>query len=350
MIQRRYSIGAVGLAAALSVLAGSAFMSAPHNTAYAQGTGTPLTGYAWSDTIGWISLSGSTYGISFDSNGDMSGYAWSDTIGWISANTGDLTGCPSGSCRAKLSGNGLQGWLKALAGGSSQSGGWNGWISLKGSSPAYGVTENANGTFAGYAWGSDVVGWINFSYASTTYGITDLCPNINGNQTTVPAGYIVDSSGQCVNYCTPLSYCSGDDVIPRIIQNNTCIDAAPQTCSYQCANGGCISPPPPIFNPASPASGHLRVNPLIVRGSDRVKVFWDISNVSGCTVTPSNGSAWTVAGTKGNNWTSTPGPAGQTSASITERTTFTLTCTGLDGSQTAPESATVNIAPVFREI
>lgn len=94
-----------------------------------------LGGWVWSDTIGWISLNclndgtcgTSAYGVNADTGtGVLSGYAWSDNVGWVSFNSADLSGCPSGTCSARLSGNALQGWARALApvasgGGSSSS-------------------------------------------------------------------------------------------------------------------------------------------------------------------------------------------------------------------------------------
>ena len=61
-------------------------------------TGKYLTGYAWSENIGWISFATSTNGnnsVTVDTNGNMSGYAWSDNIGWIKF--GGLSNFPSGS-------------------------------------------------------------------------------------------------------------------------------------------------------------------------------------------------------------------------------------------------------------
>src|SRR5690348_8951689 len=65
-----------------------------------------LIGWAWSDTIGWISMDcsntstcGNTaYGISIDNNGVLSGFGWSDNIGWVSANSADVSGCPIAPC------------------------------------------------------------------------------------------------------------------------------------------------------------------------------------------------------------------------------------------------------------
>ncbi len=136
--------------------------------AYAQSSGGSMTGYAWSDTIGWLSLNGGSYGISVSGSGTLSGYAWSDNIGWVSANSSDLAGCPSAPCSASIDENGnLTGWLKVVSGGSSQSGGWDGFISLSGS--GYGPSRQANGNFSGYVWGDINVGWVDFKYASTDY-------------------------------------------------------------------------------------------------------------------------------------------------------------------------------------
>lgn len=69
-------------------------------------TGT-LTGFAWNDTIGWISFNcdnsthdggtnqcaTSNYSVIIDANGDFSGCAWNDTVGWISFNSAGA--CPS---------------------------------------------------------------------------------------------------------------------------------------------------------------------------------------------------------------------------------------------------------------
>lgn len=53
-----------------------------------------LSGYAWNDIIGWISLScyntdscgTSNYSVAVNSQGDFTGWAWNDIIGWISFN------------------------------------------------------------------------------------------------------------------------------------------------------------------------------------------------------------------------------------------------------------------------
>jgi hypothetical protein len=131
-------------------------------------SGDNVSGWAWSENIGWISFNNTSdgaianYGVHIDSNGIFSGYAWSENIGWISFNQADLPGCPSGTCRAEvdLLSHDLEvsGWGRALAYGD----GWDGWISLRGSN--YGVNiDKITQQFEGWAWGDLVVGWISFN-------------------------------------------------------------------------------------------------------------------------------------------------------------------------------------------
>ena len=139
-----------------------------------------VSGYAWSENIGWISFNNTTgggstnYGVNLDTTtGKFSGYAWSENIGWISFNSGDLSCCPSGACEAKLDLNTYEvsGWARALSPvGNSNAGGWNGWMHLRGAS--YGVSIDKNtGEFHDWAWGGGdndkkaVIGWISFNCA-----------------------------------------------------------------------------------------------------------------------------------------------------------------------------------------
>lgn len=46
-----------------------------------------LSGWAWNDSIGWISFSGSGYQVIINpATGVFSGWAWNDVVGWISFN------------------------------------------------------------------------------------------------------------------------------------------------------------------------------------------------------------------------------------------------------------------------
>lgn len=307
----------------------------------------PIGGYAWSDTIGWISLNGSGYGISIDNGGKLSGYAWSDNVGWISANESDLSGCPSGQCRAKLNGNSLNGWLKALTGGTASSGGWDGWISLSGSN--YGVTESG-GVFSGYAWGSDVVGWVDFSLATAS---APSC-SLSANPTSIVAGQSSTLSWDCTNAtsCTSSSFSTGNittgsqSVSPMqttpyslsctspvgtasfnttvTVTCATAYSCSGQTIQYTdagCATSTvttCVSPAYCSAGSAvcliPTASGSISTSPVFILSGDPATVSWNTTGTASCSVVGTNGDTW--SGVSGS----------ETSSPITQFTTFTLSC------------------------
>jgi len=180
------------------------------------GSGDNVTGYAWSESIGWISFNCSDdnscgtvdYGVNINpSTGNISGYAWSSNIGWISfnrktCNGGERVGrhceinndCVGGyQCRDDAPGTTgapptdpflssadvianynssteeVTGWAKILALGD------DGWISFNTDGvPDYGVSiDSSTSEFSGWAWnGSDTdgvgIGWISFNCLDTS--------------------------------------------------------------------------------------------------------------------------------------------------------------------------------------
>ncbi|MCK5490638.1 MAG: SBBP repeat-containing protein [Candidatus Pacebacteria bacterium] len=178
-----------------------------------------VTGFAWSENIGWISFNSNncdldgdglnndgvigclndgssniSYGVSLDLNlvsptfNELSGYAWSENIGWISFEPLDVAGCPSGgNCQPRLVGTEFYGWAKVL---SSNGDGWDGWINLNyrncdtdggignGFVDVVCGGDNIGDSVVDYkvsltypdlenwAWGDDVVGWICFNSIS----------------------------------------------------------------------------------------------------------------------------------------------------------------------------------------
>lgn len=153
-----------------------------------------VSGWAWTENIGLISFNNTTgggsidYGVNIDSlTGIFSGYAWSENIGLISFNTGELTGCPSGTCEAGVNFGTweISGWARACAVFQSncsgflrpdtERGGWEGWIKLRGidrDGNPYGAWINNNvipNEFRGWAWGGD-------SEGNPIY----LCPSLGG--------------------------------------------------------------------------------------------------------------------------------------------------------------------------
>ncbi len=199
-----------------------------------------VSGWAWSENIGWISFNSTNcdtdgdgtreasegtagcpavgtiipnYGVKIATDGTLSGYAWSENIGWISFNAADLAGCPSGTCNAQVNlANGqVSGWARALA-GISGGGGWDGWIKLAGNGLSwngsacvgindYGNTNRCNwgvkintttGDFSGWAWSDMVVGWISFNSK-------DCDPNGDGNPSDGPAGCVEAGRNYSIN-------------------------------------------------------------------------------------------------------------------------------------------------------
>lgn len=294
------------------VLLVSAFVLLSHSGLIAAQTQPgPLLGYAWSDNTGWIDLNCANqntcatlpFAITADMNGALSGLAWSENIGWISANATDLTGCPQAPCTATYQNNTLSGWFRALSGGTSQSGGWDGFISLSGA--GYGITGPGSITnvLGGWGWGSTVIGWLTLSL-----------PNL-------PA------------QCTPIYSCVGNALHNSCTnQDNLC------PSGYICVAGGCTCASSSC-TPIAPPSAAFRVTPKLLAKSQSTHVIWSASNVSSCVVSVSNGNI-------PDTWTAISGS--QQSSPITEQTTFLLTCVGNDGS-TLTETATVNIIPSFQE-
>ena len=90
----------------------------PSHRASAQVGSSKVNGYAWSDTIGWISFSDTNSTVSMAADGSLSGYAWSENIGWVSFQSADVANCPSGTCAPKVntSTGAITGWARAIAG------------------------------------------------------------------------------------------------------------------------------------------------------------------------------------------------------------------------------------------
>ena len=179
------------------------------------GTDDDVSGWAWSENIGWISFNCTDlgtcgtvdYGVDIDGSGLFSGYAWSENIGWITFNQGELSGCPIEPCEARLDFGGtdeLSGWARALSYG----GGWEGWIRLRNTD--YGVYRNpSTNELEDWAWSDEVMGWISFncnnegSCATSDYAVT-----LFGGDTTPPTVSVV-CPASCTGSCSCVGFDSG---------------------------------------------------------------------------------------------------------------------------------------------
>ncbi len=183
------------------------------------------------------------YGINIpNENGVLSGYGWSENIGWVSFNAGDVSSCPTGkgACNARRVENRLEGWARIIAirdaALQNNAGGWQGWISLSGVN--YGIVINPNNTLGGYAW-SDELGWIDFSRAK----INKICNISSASGTLLNAG----------NRCRPISASVSDNDLQQTLtfskttgniklsQDDKCAGAAdtPVSCTVPVGSTSC---------------------------------------------------------------------------------------------------------------
>ena len=195
-------------------------------------------GYAWSETIGWIKMDGSNYGVSYNQSSDsFSGWAWSENIGWIK-----FDGLQARACSGAANSVSCDGGPNPLAGG------WDGRISLRGSN--YGVQyikDKQRGCYlSGYAWGSDVVGWIKFSGNSYTTSIIpcDIEPepgNITCEFEAVPTRLIRPRNDAVLNWsCQNAGQCSISGVGPVSASGGSADVIVDKTTTFtlSCANSG----------------------------------------------------------------------------------------------------------------
>lgn len=232
-----------------------------------------VSGWAWSETIGWISFNctdascaTSNYGVNVNSStGDFSGYAWSENIGWISFNRADAGNPPAAPYNGgsgpianfSLVTQKVRGWARALANGD----GWDGWIKLGDDSgtwsdQVYVQILAGPDELHGWAWGGDVIGWIGFNCAegpglcSEEGGVicaeNEICPG-----TIIPA----EGTGICCDVACQLMTCAqqGGDICQA---NETCPGTIiPARDSNSCCNQTCQlipeepkepEPPPPL--------------------------------------------------------------------------------------------------------
>ncbi len=279
-----------------------------------------MHGSAWSDNIGWISFnctdggsgaadmcSTSNYGVTKNkTTGELSGYAWSDNIGWISLNANNLTGCPSGTCKAVISGGKLTGWARACAVFASGCSGtlkvnptygtWDGWINFYNVSVA--STPDTKGDYAlsGYAWGHKVVGWVDMS-------------GVYYNEPTTPP-------------CDPAT----DPNCQPPVTEDPCSDLS----SDPCVNGT--------------ASVNITATPAIVSedGSTQVKLAWTTAGVTSC-----NGAAYVngvIDDTLTEAWNDQNGKldasgGDKTISGITKETRFEIRC----GTRAVKKSVLVDV-------
>ncbi|MCR4276335.1 MAG: hypothetical protein NUV90_03050 [Candidatus Parcubacteria bacterium] len=355
------------VAAAVALFFATVLLQSP---ALAAGT-MPLSGYAWSANVGWISFGGSGYGVVEDTTTrELSGYAWSSNVGWISFSASDgshpapavhiVTGQVTGwarACAAFADKNACSGALDG------NSGGWDGWIALSGTAldgSPYGIVQSGSCAWTGYAWGSDSIGWISAGGTAadgSAYGVSGNNPSVCASscvasltatpdpieQGEVPTlVWSVSEGSGCASSCSGSGFDTGGAISGSAPAS---VPPAPPSTSYAltCTAGTYGSPPPAnatvtvivpeVTITANGQSGSARVNPTT---TDNTSIAWSSENATSCAVTK-NGSAWQTG----------PGSSG-TNDTVTAQTTYTADCVNAGGTHVTA-SVIVNILPGFQE-
>jgi hypothetical protein len=360
---------------------------------YAQSIPTvDLDGYAWSSTIGWISLNCATggtggsnvcatsnYKVTINSNRTVTGYAWSSTVGWI--RFGGLSAFPAGSgttaANAAVTGTypnlTFTGWARACAGTASPAGtcdtmannsvggGWDGWISLQGTGYAVAANMSSGFTTPSYAWGSQVVGWIDM-HSRTTFAA--ISATINGTGCTIATAGQSSCTGALSWNINPAAILpniyrtetasqfstaySNPGATPTLQLGTNTFEARSDTAvlatrALAATCGAGLLPVAGVcqVDPATVAPTiTVRPRPPIVRAGETVSINWTISDITTSTCT------MTGPGVSGTSITAVSGTI--PSGALRGLSTFTITCTGAYGS--ASGSAKVEVIPVANEV
>lgn len=348
-----------------------------------------LDGYAWSSNIGWISLNcktggvagndicvSSNYGLTLSSaTGLLTGYAWSSNIGWIKF--GGLAAFPTGggtvAQNVRVTGTyptlNFEGWARACAGTvpgdcsvmTSRTDGWDGWISLRGTGPDYGISTNAAAfttSATSFAWGSDVVGWLTFGPATLLFPPVSLtgttCEIAVGSSTcngVVSWNISSASNPNLYNVTTNATYAmslTGTDVPVSLAYGLNTIAARDSTAILRTVplTTTCAIPadftngttcelavvPAPVIT--------LKANQKIVRSKSTVGISW--------TITPSPLASGTCTiygpGMPGN----VTGSGSKASSPLSAKTKFVMSCSGPYG--TVEASEIVDVIPGVQEV
>lgn len=259
---RTLALTIIGVFFVVLYIVNPSFLMAPK----AESATNSLSGFAWSDNVGWISFSNTSdgsipvYSVKVDTTtGAFSGSAWSDNIGWMSFDRTATNNPPSAPFNTgsgtiasfDLTTGKVTGWARALAGCENTPGlpvtsctgsgagaatlGWDGWIKLSDDGNTNWVGKGVSvdlstGKFSGYAWGSDVIGWIDF--APTGVGGVSMPPT-----KCIP---LMDPSGVCSSSQVCANTTGGDGIC--IDPNGACSTSfdcgGGQSCN---SNGRCVS-------------------------------------------------------------------------------------------------------------
>lgn len=336
-----------------------------------------VTGYAWASAgpgaeMGAISFSstnnsgnnGATYGVFEDSvTGYLSGQAaMSNNLGYISFDSTHVAGCPNPPCRPRVHADGsITGWARACSafvnkttcsgGLDPNSGGWDGFIALRGTATdgtVYGVTRSTTScAWSGFGWGSDAFGAIRFNGVTTDCvppapeALLTASPNPIDSGETSTLTWSSTNATSCVS--------AGGFSTGNATSGNVTVGplAATQSYSVTCTGSGgsdtatetvIVNQPQVSVTPST-----TRVVVPITGPNPTISVSWDVSEVVSCTLLK-NGTAIHTIATTGVTRSSS---GTMTNITIDRQTVFRLECTNRHTTETA--TSTVNITSSFKE-
>ncbi|MBI4692003.1 MAG: hypothetical protein HY773_00960 [Candidatus Terrybacteria bacterium] len=322
-----------------------------------QAATTAVNGYAWSDNIGWIQMNPSPGGVFIDdATGDFSGYAWSDNIGWIDfAPASGFPEAPNYGAKVNWTSGEVSGWAKAVAGGTA---GWDGWIKMRGTNPDYGVSINkTTGDFSGYAWGADVVGWIDFSQVTTgatttppykepTLSVSLTAEPSSGNKplTSILTAVVTGTATGTITYKFD---CNNDG----IYEPDGVFTISETTKEYSCTYSNSGSYTAKVYvergtlndeataaiavgDPDGPPVVSITANPNPIDYNTSSTLSWSAVNADSCVAS----GAWSGA--------KNPVTGSESTGNLISDKTYTLTCTGPNGSASKSVDVQVNPAPI----
>ncbi|HHD92307.1 MAG TPA: hypothetical protein ENL06_01615 [Candidatus Portnoybacteria bacterium] len=242
------------------ILAGNYFLNQERSALPVQAdTSDNISGFAWSEKIGWISFNNTSdgsavnYGVNINpTTGSISGFAWSENIGWIDFDASDATH-PSATVDTSKLGTAnasVTGWARAVAHG----GGWDGWIKFTN------VYIDSSNDWHGWAWGSDVIGWISFNssdpnaggnykvvyQSAATLSISCETTTLNANETTTcSANYDPDGGGpqSAIDVSSSASWWSSNSSIATIDSSGSVTAIGNGTVNIDASYHGTPAPP-----------------------------------------------------------------------------------------------------------
>lgn len=326
-------------------------------TGTVSGQGSPGSLGGGTTSSGTGSVSGQTGLAVYGTPGPISYYQGSG----ISPNTGEWSGWAR-ACSVFASG--CDGALKP----SDVTGGWDGWISLRGFGSAvpghngngagYGVSSNlATGTTSGYAWGGDITGWIGFDdvVIITNQTVMDTCTDPDGITHQYPHGTaipLVCSS----TLCTDPAATNIGSPLPCILPQAICTTIGALNFGAQ---GACVFPPGTCTDSAATNYGQplpcaYTINPpsktatvsisqnALICGSGTAKLTWNGSGIAPgtCKITVSGASSIGVSPQSGLNGSGTANVTGIPQNGSPNN--FTITCDALPGYSPAHPTASTS--------